>query len=85
MGVTGAILARDRAAAVRGAAAEQLAARVHRFSRLEIGAEVLRNPEIIVTDVRLSDADLVLGIDFLRARRIWFSYGSRQIFIMRRS
>ena len=85
MGVTAAIMARDRAAAVRGAAAEQLAARVHRFSRLEIGAEVLRNPEIIVTDVRLSDADLVLGIDFLRARRIWFSYGSRQIFIMRRS
>ena len=85
MGVTGAILARDRAAAVRGAAAERLAARVHQFSRLEIGAEVLRNPEIIVTDVRLSDADLVLGIDFLRARRIWFSYGSRQIFIMRRS
>ena len=85
MGVTAAILARDRPAAVRGAAAEQLAAHVHRFSRLEIGAEVLRNPEIIVTDVRLSDADLVLGIDFLRARRIWFSYGSRQIFIMRRS
>jgi hypothetical protein len=26
----------------------------------------------------------VLGIDFLRPRRIWFSYGSQQIFIMRR-
>jgi hypothetical protein len=51
---------------------------------MEVGTEVLRNPEIIVTDVRLSDADLVLGIDFLIARRIWFSYGSRQVFIMRR-
>jgi predicted aspartyl protease len=84
-GVTGGTLERDREATVLGAAAERLVARVHRFSRLEIGTEVLRNPEIIVTDLRLSDADLVLGIDFLRARRIWFSYGSRQIFIMRRS
>lgn len=85
IGVTAAALARDRVATVRGAAAEQLAAHVHRFAQLEIGAEVLHNPEIIVTDVKLSDADLVLGIDFLRPRRIWFSYGSQQIFIMRRS
>ena len=85
MGVTGGTLERDRAATVLGATAERLAARIHRFSRLEIGTEVLRNPEIVVTDVRLSDADLVLGIDFLRARRIWFSYGSGQIFITRRS
>jgi len=81
MGVTAAVLERDRAVTVLGAAAERLTARVHRFSRLEIGTEILRNPEIIVTDVRLSDADLVLGIDFLRSRRIWLSYGSQQIFI----
>ncbi len=85
LGVTAGVLARDRMATVRGAAAEQLAAHVHRFSQLEIGEETIRNPEIIVTDVRLSDADLVLGIDFLRPRRIWLSYGSQQIFIMRRA
>jgi predicted aspartyl protease len=85
LGVGAAALARDRVATVRGAAAEQLAAHVHRFAQLEIAAETIRNPEIIVTDVTLSDADLVLGIDFLRPRRIWFSYGSQQIFIMRRT
>ena len=85
MGMTPGVLQHDRIATVLGAAAERLTARVHRFSRLEVGTEVLRNPEIIVTDVRLSDADLVLGIDFLRARRIWFSYGSRQVFITRRA
>ena len=83
LGVGAAALARDRVATVRGAAAEQLAAHVDRFAQLEIAAETIRNPEIIVTDVMLSDADLVLGIDFLRPRRIWFSYGSQQIFIMR--
>src|SRR6516165_7155493 len=83
LGVSAAVLARDRVATVRGAAAEQLAAHVDRFAQLEIAAETIRNPEIIVTDVMLRDADLVLGIDFLRPRRIWFSYGSQQIFIMR--
>ena len=81
LGVTAAVLARDRVGTVRGAAAEQLSAHVHRFSQLAIGAETIRNPEIVVTDVRLSDADLVLGVDFLRSRRIWLSYGSQQIFI----
>jgi hypothetical protein len=52
---------------------------------LEIGAETISDPEMIVTDVRLSDADLVLGTDFLRPRRIWLSYASQQIFIMRRA
>jgi predicted aspartyl protease len=85
LGVTATVLARDRMVTVRGAAAEQLAARVHRFSELEIGAETIRNPEIVVTDVRLSDADLVLGIDFLKSRRLWLSYGSQQIFLSRRT
>jgi predicted aspartyl protease len=85
MGVTAAVLTHDPVATVLGAAAEQLTAYVHRFSQLEVGEEVLRNPEVIVTDVRLSDADLVLGIDYLRPRRIWLSYGSQQIFIKRRA
>ena len=52
---------------------------------MEIGEEVIRNPEVIVADVKLSDADLVLGIDFVITRRIWFSYGSERIFLSRRA
>jgi predicted aspartyl protease len=85
LGVTPGLLAQDRAAVLRGAAAEQVSARVHRFARLEIGAEPIRNPEIMVADLRLSDADLVLGIDLLRPQRIWLSYGSQKIFLLRRS
>ncbi|HMD67161.1 MAG TPA: retropepsin-like aspartic protease [Stellaceae bacterium] len=85
LGVTEAELAHDRGATVRGAASERLVAHIHRFSQLAIGEEVIRNPETIVTDVRLSDADLVLGIDFLKSRRIWLSYGSQQIFLLRRT
>lgn len=83
LGVSEAVLAHDQPLMTRGAAAEQLSAHLHRFSRLEIAGELVRNPDIIVTDVKLSDADLVLGIDFLRSRRIWFSYGSQKIFLSR--
>jgi hypothetical protein len=31
---------------------------------------VIRNPEIDVTEISLSEADLVLGIDFLGSRRV---------------
>jgi clan AA aspartic protease (TIGR02281 family) len=85
LGVTAALLARDRVAILRGAAGEQVNGRVHQFARLNIGTEAVHNPEMIVTDLRLSDADLVLGIDFLRPRRIWLSYGSQQIFLLRRT
>jgi predicted aspartyl protease len=84
LGVTGAILAHEREIMLHGAAAERLSARVHRFSQLQIGPEVIRNPELVVTDIRLNDADIVLGIDFLSSQRIWMSYGSQQIFLMRR-
>ena len=85
LGVTATVLAHDRMVSVRGVAGEQLAARVHRFSQLEIGGETIPNPEIVVTDVMLSDADLVLGIDFLKSRRLWLSYGSQQLFLSRRT
>ena len=47
-------------------------------------AGVLRNPEIVVADMKLREADLVLGVDLLSSRRLWLSYGSRRIFISSR-
>ena len=84
VGVSEAALARDRATVTLGAAAERLNSHIHRFSRMEVGGEVVRNPELIVADVSLKDADLILGIDFLGSRRLWLSYGAQQIFLSRR-
>jgi clan AA aspartic protease (TIGR02281 family) len=85
LGLTPAVLARDPAIRLHSAAAEELSAHVHRFAQLGIGTAVVRDLEIAVTDLRLSDADLVLGVDFLKSRRMWLSYGSQQIFLSRRS
>ena len=85
LGVTDAALSRDRATVTLGAAAERLDSHLHRFSHMEVGGEVVRNPALIIADVSLKDAELVLGIDFLGSRRVWLSYGSQQIFLARRT
>jgi predicted aspartyl protease len=84
LGVNGAILARDPPVTVRGADGEQLSAHAHRFFRLEVDGEVIRNAEVDVIEISLGEADLVLGIDLLGSRRVWISYGSQQLFLMRR-
>ena len=83
-GVTEAALARDPSVALQGAAAGRLTSRRHRFARLQIGSELVRDPELAVVDFNLRDADIILGIDVISAQRFWLSYGSLKLFIMRR-
>jgi hypothetical protein len=40
-----------------------------------------RNPVMVVADLNLPDADVVLGIDFLRRRRVWLSYAAHRVFL----
>ena len=83
LGVSGQAMARDPVATLRGAAAEVVKSRVHRFTRLEIDGEVVRDPVIVVAGLGLQDADLVIGANFLRWHRVWLSYASHLIFVSR--
>jgi predicted aspartyl protease len=83
IGVDAAELARDPVADLRGAAAEEVEARAHRFAELQIDGERLRDQVIVVTPLDLQDADLVLGSDFLHWQRVWLSYPTHQIFLQR--
>lgn len=65
----------------KGAAGEALASYVHRFTRLEIGPILVRNPVVVVADLQLRDGDLVLGMDFIGARHLWLSAASFRIFL----
>jgi len=85
LGVTEAELARDPDADLRGAADEVVKARAHKFARLQIDGEILRDQVIVVTRLNLQDADLVLGSDFLHWQRVWLSYPSHRIFLQRHS
>jgi predicted aspartyl protease len=84
LGLTEGLLSRDRSMTTQGVTGQPLSSRIHRFARLEVGALVIRDPKVVVTDVKLNEADIVLGVDFLSSRRLWLSYGSRRIFLSSR-
>ena len=81
MGITDAVLARDRPVHTRGFGGGTLASRLHQFERLTVGDISLSNPEIVVTNLRLRGIDLILGMDFLRSRRLWLSHASFRMFL----
>jgi predicted aspartyl protease len=80
-GVSAVTLAHDPARVTRGVADESLVSHVHRFARLRIGDETLRDPVLTVAGVHFDNESILLGSDFLASRRAWFSYGSRQVFL----
>ena len=82
LGLSETLLAGDRPVVTQGVAAARLQSRVHRFEKLEIGAAVISKPNIIVTGLKLDEADMVLGMDLLACRRLWLSYGSRRVFLL---
>ena len=81
LGLTESLLEQDRLVTTHGIAAGPLPARVHRFRTLQVGTAVIANPDTLVIDLKPGDADMILGIDFLRSRRLWSSYGARRVFL----
>jgi len=85
LGLTETALAHDPVTTLRGAAAEPVKSRAHRFAELAVGGEVLHDQTIMIAKLGLQDADLVLGANFLRWQRVWLSYVSHRIFLERHS
>ncbi len=81
MGLADAVLAHDRPGVTRGFGGGQLTSRIHQFTSLTVGSIRLNDPEIVVTDLRLRGIDLILGLDFLRSRRLWLSYAGFRVFL----
>jgi predicted aspartyl protease len=84
MGITDTALAQDQLVRTRGFGNGQLASRLHRFESLTVGNVTLANPEIIIVDLRLRGIDMILGMDFLRSRRLFLSYAGFRIFLANR-
>ena len=56
----------------------------HRFGTLRIGGEVLSAPVFLVAPIQLNPiSDMLLGADWVKGRRVWISYATRQVFITR--
>ena len=81
LGVTTAVLAREPSARGFGAAGVDFKRTLHRFNMLQVADEQFPSPYLAVLDRSLREADMLLGQDFLRSRRVWISYRTRQLFV----
>ena len=69
-----------RGVTITGATDQKIPAYQHRFNTLRLGRMLARDPLLIVAALPPGARDAVLGIDFLRGRRVWISYASRHVY-----
>jgi predicted aspartyl protease len=55
----------------------------HRFDTFRIGAETFRNVPLDVVDFHQPGIDLLIGVDYMHARRFFLSYSTATLFIQR--
>lgn len=84
IGVDAPALAGDPGGTGEGIDRNRMTFHRHRFASVQVGAERFRDQSIEVAPLRLPEGDMLLGADFLRARRVWLSYATGQVFVAKR-
>jgi predicted aspartyl protease len=79
--ITDATLASDPATMMVGIGSRPERYRLHTFKALALGGETWRAPSVLVGDLPPLLGDMLLGVDFLRAHRIWISWINHTTFI----
>jgi predicted aspartyl protease len=80
-GVDDTALASDPQSSGTGISGNRIHLYVHRFDSLRLGTATFRNVHIEVGDAALSDSDMLLGMDFMKWRRVWLSYSTGWVFM----
>jgi Aspartyl protease len=83
LGLTAEVLEHDPGGNGSGVGPAPVPMRLHRFAELRIGPDVTRNQQLWVASSAhvVPIVDMLLGIDWLRSRRVWLSYATRQFFV----
>lgn len=81
LGVTPDALGVDPNGHSHGADGNEIEYRVHRFPEIRIGNGVFHQVRVEVAPIHLLDADMLLGLDYARTRRLWLSYATGQLFV----
>ncbi|MBN8890539.1 MAG: hypothetical protein BGP12_06315 [Rhodospirillales bacterium 70-18] len=82
-GVPAGVLAADPPATLVGVGPAPVIARRHRFASATIGGETFADPVLIVLNDTPPDHDLIVGMDYLHARRLWISPAAGRIYVQR--
>ena len=81
LGITDEVLSHDRAVVGHGIAETDAQMRMHRFASLRFGAEEIRSPVLAVADLPSVAEDMLLGMNYMRGRKLWISPSSRRVFL----
>jgi hypothetical protein len=82
VGLQLASLSGDPADQVSGLGPHTVMMHRHKFRSLRVGGQIIDAPMIWVAPIRLTPiVDMLLGADWLAARRVWISYATRQLFV----
>ena len=65
----------------RGVDGEVVAVRSARLATLAVGWDVQRQVQVAVAPLQIGHADMLLGADWLRQRRVWVSYATRRVLV----
>jgi hypothetical protein len=72
----------DPAEQASGLGPRMITMHLHRFRSLQLGGQAIASPVIWVAPVALRPVvDMLLGADWLTARRIWISFATHQLFV----
>jgi predicted aspartyl protease len=80
-GADDAALKGDRPDSYVGSKGVAVGAHRHRFDSLGVGAATFSNAQISVQDADFGPFDMLLGMDFMRTRKVWLSYRTHQVFM----
>ena len=82
LGLTPDALAGDPADQISGLGPRMLTVHRHRFRSMQVGGQIINDPDLWVEPVRIGPiVDMLLGADWLAGRRVWISFATRQLFV----
>ncbi|HEY2619001.1 MAG TPA: retroviral-like aspartic protease family protein [Acetobacteraceae bacterium] len=82
LGLTPELLARDPGGNGSGVGPATVPMRLHRFGELRVGPDTTRDPMLWVASAHVVPiVDMLLGADWLQARRVWLSFATKQMFV----
>jgi predicted aspartyl protease len=69
----------DPVTSIHGVDGGSAIVRFHRFASMDVGRDHVANPLIAVGETQFVSPEMLLGLDYLKGRKIWISYQTQQV------
>jgi hypothetical protein len=81
VGVTAEMVAQDSWGGAFGTGGADRNVPSYRFDRIKVGNETMHGLRVGIMDFPTSEADMLIGEDYMHAHRFWLSYATQTLFI----